>query len=114
MAKKASATVAAPATEGKVSKADAVRAAMKEGVSKPQEAVAFIKEKFGLDISTGMFSNYKSVLGKKDGSKPLKGVPGNKNTGLSGSVDIESVEKIRDLVGRCGAEGVKQMVNLFA
>jgi hypothetical protein len=77
MAKKSAAEeteAAAPAD--KVTKADAVRAAIKAGADKPQDAIPFIKEKFGIEISAQHFSSYKSSFLKKAGKAP--GRPGRK------------------------------------
>src|SRR5690349_12832038 len=53
---------AAEATEGAatMTKADAVRAAVTDGADTPAEGVAYIKTKFGIDITPQHFSSYKS------------------------------------------------------
>src|SRR5947209_2227612 len=53
--------------DGGTTKADAVREALKEGKDSPQEGAAFVKEKFGLDITPGQFSTYKSLEKKRAG-----------------------------------------------
>ena len=50
-------------------KADAVRAAIAEGVLKPQDACTWIKEKFGIEITPAHFSSYKSQEGKKGNTR---------------------------------------------
>src|SRR3954468_20398166 len=50
---------------GGPTKADAVRQALKEGVESPQDGVAYVKEKFGLEITAQQFSTYKSIEKKK-------------------------------------------------
>src|SRR4051794_15155379 len=58
--------------EGKISKADAVREAIKEGVEKPQDGVSYVKEKHGLDITPQQFSTYKANDKKKAGAPPAR------------------------------------------
>src|SRR4051794_25384528 len=99
----------AEATEGQVSKMEAVRQTLAAGVEKPQEAVAHIKEKFGLDITTAIFSSYKSAIGAKKGSKPGKRgrsansgstkVAAATNGNVSGS-GIQLALEVKALVGR--------------
>ena len=45
-----------------VSKADAARAALKEGIEGPQEAVAFIRKRFGIEMAPQHFSAVKSQI----------------------------------------------------
>ena len=92
-----------------VSKADAVRAALKEGVEKPQEASAWIKEKFGIEIAPQVFSSYKSQQTKKTEGSSNHGAAVPK----SGSISIEAAEQVRDLVKQHGAETVKKLAEFF-
>ena len=73
------------AAEGKtpIKKTDAVRQALAEGVDNPTEAVAHIKKKFGLDITTQQFSTYKSNL-KAKGAGSSSG----KRTAMRSGVEI--------------------------
>ena len=48
----------------KISKTDAVKAALDAGVEKPKLGVAYIKETFGIEMSPSHFSQMKT-LGKK-------------------------------------------------
>ena len=96
-----------------MSKADAVRAALKEGKKKPAEGVAFIKEKFGIDIGPQMFSAYKSA-GKRTGRGRKVTVTGNgiHGRGLGGALDL--VVGVRQLIDKHGADKVVEMANVLA
>jgi len=116
------------AAEGTVSKMEAVRQTLAAGIEKPQEAVSHIKEKFGLDITTAIFSSYKSAINSKKGSTP--GKRGRKAKAAS-SIDSEPrntasshsasagngillAKEVKALVGKYGAEAVKGMADVFA
>jgi hypothetical protein len=45
-----------------VSKADAARVALREGIEGPQEAVAFIRKRFGIEMAPQHFSAVKSQI----------------------------------------------------
>src|SRR4051812_49140288 len=97
----------------KVSKADAVRAALAAGMDKPQEGVAYIKGQFGLDLSTQMFSSYKSQEAKRAGKgrrrrgrsagvsagNGTSGSNGHGPAGLAGQI-----QAIKTLVDNLGAD----------
>src|SRR6478672_11904356 len=55
------------ASRGATSKADAVRAALAEGIEAPAEALGFIRRRFGIEMGKPMFSSYKAKLRKKEG-----------------------------------------------
>ena len=101
-------------TEKKVSKAQAARAAIAEGIESPKAAVAYIKERFGLDMAPQHFSATKSVLRKaggmtvrvKRGPKPAVAKGG--DAGL-----LMALEAMKPLVASLGAEKVKRIVDLL-
>jgi hypothetical protein len=110
------------AVEGTVSKMEAVRQTLAAGIEKPQEAVTHIKEKFGLDVPTAIFSSYKSAINSKKGSTP--GKRGRKakavstkiaaaNGNISGN-GILLAKDVKSLVEKYGAEAVKGMADVFA
>ena len=73
MAKKKSEAEAAdttPAPAEKLSKADAVRRAIADGVDSPSEGVAYVRSKFGIEITNQQFSTVKFQDKKKGGKKP--------------------------------------------
>jgi hypothetical protein len=83
-------------------KADAVRAAVATGLSSPTAISEYIKTTYGMEISAGTVSAYKSA----DKSKGAKKGP--KTTFAAPTV----VKPTGHLV--LGAEQVKRMVDLFA
>jgi hypothetical protein len=117
MAKSKGPSTPGSAPAATVSKADAVRAALKAGVAKPTEAVAYIKETFGLDISAAMVSTYKGNEKKRAGKRRRRGRPANAwvnaNTGGSSGDVVDLVRQVRGLVDRYGAAQVKQIVGVF-
>ncbi len=129
MAKKAAAKPVAATQEQapvseQVSKAEAVRRTIKDGVVKPIEAVAYIKEKFGIDMSAAMFSSYKSSEAKKAGggtAGPV-GRPGRpagrpalhaRPVAANGSGPAEAAEAVKLLVDQYGPDEVKKLADLF-
>src|SRR5260370_37446880 len=69
-----------PASSSKAtSKSQAARSAIREGIENPTKAVAFIKQRFGIDMSPPHFSAVKSQLKKKEETAAApKGKPGRK------------------------------------
>jgi hypothetical protein len=115
--KKAGDAPAGETATGPMTKMDAVRAALEQGVEKPTEGVAFIKDKFGLEISAQMFSAYKSHVRKKPGRRGRRGrraataAPGRQANNGS---PIELARAVKQLVERFGADSVVQMAGVFA
>ena len=108
--------------------ADAVRAALAEGLQKPAEGVPYIKEKFGLDVTNQQFSSYKSQENARQQEKavetpsreearpasatpiaPVAGATGRGPAGLA-----VSVEAIKTLVDQLGVDQVVAIAKLFA
>jgi hypothetical protein len=129
MAKKrtptAEAPIEAPAAERvttpTMTKADAVRAAVAAGKSKPADAVQWIKEQHGIEITPQHFSSYKSSQAKKDGGIPSGGgrrgrrpaeavasVPRGPRVGNSGAADL--ARQVKSLVTQYGADEVSGML----
>ena len=114
------------AAEGTVSKMEAVRQTLAAGIEKPQEAIAHIKEKFGLDVPAVVFSTYKSVINAKKGSTPGKrgrkaGSANGRVASMAATADgnftgsgIQLALEVKALVGRYGADAVKGMADVFA
>jgi hypothetical protein len=63
---------------GVVSKAEAIRRALAEGLESPEEGTDFIRKTFGSEVSRQHFSATKSQIKSKEGSKQFKGKPGRK------------------------------------
>lgn len=105
-------------TEAKMNKADAVRAAIADGMGSPEEGVAYILKKFGLEVTKPQFSTYKSLDKKRGGKKTTRApraaastpaaVPSNGSIGVAGSV-----EAIKSLVDQLGADQVVSIARLF-
>lgn len=101
---------------GTMTKADAVRAAMAEGVEKPQDACEWIKSKFDIDITPAHFSSYKSGFKKKE-SSPNGGRVSAKGKAEGGIVDngspVELARQVKQLVDKFGARNVQDMIGVF-
>lgn len=118
MAKKKT-TEATTSTEGipsaLISKADAVRDALKVGYDKPLAGVAFIKEKHGLDITPQVFSSYKTNEGKKGSGASVAVKVGNGKPSKNGHAGnpFAVAHDVKALVNKYGVEHVKAAVALF-
>jgi hypothetical protein len=120
-------TASAPAngTPAVKTKADAFRAAVAQGIDSPKAISEFVKTTYGMEMSAGMVSAYKSMeknKGKKTkrkytkAAKPATATP-TKTATVASSADndmLSTLEAIKDLVKEHGAEQVKRMVDLFA
>ena len=91
----------------KVTKADAVRAALKLGIEKPQEGATFIKNKFGVDITPQVFSSYKSTLSRKEPK------PGSGSKPASDSIDMGSLATVKELMDKVGGDTLKRLVDVL-
>jgi len=110
--------------EGTISKADAVRAALKAGHDKPQEASTYIKETYGLDVTPQVVSTYKSIdnkrkgKGKKRGRKPAAeaaAAPGPKASSKPHMANPADLARgVKSLVETYGADAVRDMAGVFA
>src|SRR3954469_26026547 len=105
---------------GGPTKADAVRQALKEGVESPQDGVAYVKEKFGLEITAQQFSTYKSIERKKaNGSNGVgsRKAPARRSGRLpvpapiTGSIS-DDLTALKEMVKRYGADEVISLVSL--
>lgn len=95
---------------GGMSKMDAVRQALAEGKDKPQEGVAYIKEKFSIEIAPQMFSSYKGLLKKKGGT----GNGRRRSSAAGRSNPAELARQVKSLVAVYGAAAVSDMLAVFA
>ena len=113
------------------SKAEAARQAMKAGYQKPAQAVAWIKETFGIELNPQHFSAIKTNDKKKqEAGAAAKAEPAKR--GSRSSVIIEgyvapperprtpgepdmllALEGVKELVNQFGADRVKRMVDLL-
>ncbi len=118
-----------PAADAKkLSKSDAVRAALTEGVKSPGDAVAFIQKRFGIEMSRQHFSATKAQIKRREqegaptgsirrGRTPEAAVEGYlappkvTPTGEGDLIDV--LEKMKPLIAQYGAEKVKRLVDLL-
>lgn len=118
-----------PDTPRKMSKTNAIRAAVAEGHGSPGDGVDFIKTRFGLELSKQHFSATKSKLKTTGGSQskrsgqasspakkavPVEGylAPPEQPAGRDGNL-LDALEAIKPLIAQHGAESVKRMVDLL-
>jgi hypothetical protein len=122
-----------PEPTGKtMNKSEAARAALDAGYEKPAEAVAFIKNTFGIDMDAQYFSAIKTrTNGKGEASKkaePAKRgrkpkapaalvngyvAPPEKPRSTSEPDLLLALEGVKELVGQFGAEKLKRIVDLL-
>jgi hypothetical protein len=79
----------------------------------PKELQPVIKEKFNVDLSTSMISNYKSVL-KRELKKAAKGAKGKPGPKPRKALEFTDLQAVQTLVGKLGAEQVKKLVDVAA
>jgi hypothetical protein len=114
--------------ETAVSKGEAARAALAEGVESPTEAAEFIKKKFGIEMSPQHFSSIKFQLKQRGGQAPTgkRGrrrksaqpvesylAPPPKLPAPGGGDVLDSLEVLKPLIAEYGADRVKRMVDLL-
>lgn len=111
-----------------VSKSAAAREAIAQGIASPEDAVAFIKQRYGIEMSKPHFSAVKSQLKKSEagGSPAPKGRPGRKPKASVGGYPappkvaptgegdlLQALEAMKPLVASLGVEKVKRIVDLL-
>lgn len=111
---------APPAEAAPVSKAQAVRDALAEGIEGLGDIDAFVRSRYGLEISRPMISAYKSqALGKRQGvAKASRATsdarPSRKASGGGGEADLlATLQALKPLVVAFGAERVKRLADLL-
>jgi len=119
-----------PVRNRKMSKTDAIRAALAEGHESPADGVDFIKTRFGIELSKQHFSATKSKLKATGGGQTTEAgrapaparkkavrvegylappePPGGRDANL-----LDALEAIKPLIAQHGAESVKRMVDLL-
>src|SRR5947209_2219838 len=99
---------------GKITKSEAVRRALADGVDQPADGVAYIKDNFGLEMGPQHFSAVKSAHLKKQGIATVntrfqKAEPA--SDGEAGLID--TLETLKPLIAQYGADKVKRLVDLL-
>lgn len=115
-APKAEETPEAP-TE-KITKTEAVRRALAEGLTKAADAIEFMKTKFGIEMTPQAFSVNKSQLKKKEEGTtpraPRATAPASAPSAQNGDDGLGLARSVRELVNQYGAEKVKAMADIIA
>lgn len=100
-----------------INKSEAVRRAIAAGKTMPNEGVAYIKETFGIEMVPNHFSAIKSMSGGKKRPGRPKGSK-NKPAGepvvarSNGSIELEAIQQVKELVDRLGVATVKELVGI--
>ena len=115
------ATVEESDPKNTISKAEAVRLALKAGKEMPEEGVNYIKRQFGIEIDKQHFSTQKSQIKKK--AAAAAEVTGGRVMGvhvyssskqLSGEMELlDAIEAIKPLVASLGVDKVKRLADLL-
>src|SRR4051812_31526606 len=120
---------AARDSASKMSKTDAIRAAMAEGIESPGDGVDFIRKRFGLEMSKQHFSATKSKLKSAEDTKKSvpkaapKAVttpqpvgdyqmPPEQPAGRDRNL-LDALEQMKPLIAQYGPDHVKRMVDLL-
>ncbi len=108
----------------RTNKTEAVRQAL-EGLgydASPAEIQQFIKEKFDQSMDANMISSYKSSLRKKAGMKGRRRKRGRRAATETSAapaatfhdgVPWKDIRAIKEIVGRIGVKGLKELVELL-
>lgn len=115
----------------KVSKTDAVRAALQAGADMPEEGVAFVKRHYDIEMTRQRFSTTKSKI-KADAETKSAATSPRVSRKRSGSTEVAStlspaptpsipaeadllraMETMKPLIATLGAEKVKRIVDLL-
>jgi hypothetical protein len=113
-------------SDPRTNKMEAVRQAMEAlGYdAQPQAIQTHIKDNYGVDIGTNMISSYKSSLRKKAGLKgrrKKRGRPKKSETvaaapaapSFHDAVPWKDLRTIKDIAGRIGKKGLRELVDLL-
>ncbi len=103
---------------GAISKSEAVRRALAEGIDQPADGVAYIKSQFGIEMGPPHFSAVKSAHLKKQGEPTVntrfQKADASPKEPVSGERElINSLETLKPLIAQYGADKVKRLVDLL-
>src|SRR5688572_31949645 len=119
-----------PDSSRKMSKTDAIRAAVAGGFESPGDGVDFIRRRFGIEMSKQHFSATKSKLKSTEGIGAKKGgagkatakrkpgpvegylAPPERPAGGEGDL-LELMESMKPMIAQHGADKVKRIVDLL-
>jgi hypothetical protein len=95
---------------GTISKMEAVRRALREGVEAPGDIADFAQTQFGLQIKRDQISAYKSQIR----SKERQGQQSSRARRERPNLDpVAAARAVKEVVDRFGADTVKGLVDLF-
>jgi hypothetical protein len=80
----------------------------------PEEGVAWIKEKFGIDFTRAQFSTYKSAERAKKGNGVQAKPAALPRPASSNGSAADLARQVKVLVQQYGAGAVKEMVSVFS
>ena len=104
---------ASDARRATITKAAAIRAALKAGIDSPTEGEKYIRDRFGIEVSRTHFSAYKSQE-KAKSSGAVDGYLAPPMIEPIGDGDLlDALEKMKPLVASLGADRVKRIVDLL-
>jgi hypothetical protein len=115
----------APQQGEQISKKEAVKRALAEGVQGPAEGADFIRKRFGLEMTPQHFSTYKSSLKSAAGKPPARRgrKPGRPAGGEGDEVApvarkssgdaVEAAREVKELCERYGSDTVRGLSELF-
>jgi hypothetical protein len=100
---------------GAISKSEAVRRALADGVDQPADGVAYILSKFGIEMGPQHFSAVKSAHLKKQGIPTVNTRFQKADTAApNGEPDLlAAIEAMKPLVAALGSEKVKRIADLL-
>jgi hypothetical protein len=114
---------ASPSPDQKITKAQAVRDALADGLDGLDDIVNFAKTRYGLEITKQQASIYKSkekmkgAASPQPGRKPKAAVEGNLAPPKAKSRDeadlIDALETLKPLIAQFGVEKVKRLVDVI-
>jgi hypothetical protein len=99
-----------------------VSAAIKDYLAKnadvgPTDAAKAISAEIGKEVSPTYVSNIKTTMAKGGGKKKRRGrKPGSKAAGHSanGSIDLEALMAMKELLGKVGADTARKMIDVLS
>jgi hypothetical protein len=116
----------------RISKAEAIRRVMADGIDNPSLGSQEIKKRFGIEVTPQHFSATKAQMKSRAGSKTPKGKPGRKPKAAAPSQSVEgylapppkpartggselldAMEAMKPLVASLGKEQVMRIVDLL-
>jgi hypothetical protein len=100
-----------------ISKMEAVRRALADLGSDgmPVAIQKHIKEKFGVQMDPNMISNYKSAIKSASKSATIRSPAASTNASnkAAGGITAEDVRAVKELVGKIGADQVRQLAEVL-